>query len=70
RYHSEEDRRAVRVTLGAKGEEAYQLFNRTKSKMGSNMLEDLEEQERDALIGLLEKMTQNLGKRVVRKTAS
>ena len=65
RFHSDEDRRTVRVSLTQYGKETFQLVQKMMTKMGNMILIDLEESEQTKFIQLLEKVTDNLHKHVM-----
>ena len=65
RFHSDEDRRTVRVTLSQYGKETFQLMQKMMTKMGNTILVDLNDQEQTRFIELLEKITKNLHKHVM-----
>lgn len=60
RYNSIADRRIVKVGLTAKGQKAYELFQKQKMLMGQRILNDLSDKDQSILIKLMEKITQNL----------
>ncbi len=60
RFHSNEDRRIIKVTLSRVGKNSFQLLESTLFNMGNTMLGDLTSSEQENLIMLLEKVTQNL----------
>ena len=60
RFHSEEDRRAVMVTLGKQGKGLYDYLKQQLGKMCSRILGDLTDRQQDDFINLLEKATSNL----------
>ena len=65
RFHSEEDRRTVRVKLDKCGDNACNVFNTMKAEMGERMLKMLTEEEKDDFIATLEKITFALSKQQV-----
>lgn len=56
RKRIEEDRRVVLVELTKKGKVAHRLHERFHSEMVRSMMDDLLEEEKDVLIGSLEKL--------------
>ncbi len=60
RFHSDEDRRIIKVTLSQAGKTSFHLLETTLFNMGNTMLNDLTPSEQDNLIILLEKVTLNL----------
>ncbi len=60
RFHSEEDRRIIKVTLSEVGKTSFHLMKSTLFNMGNTMLSDLNKSEQENLITLLEKVTLNL----------
>jgi len=64
RFHSDEDRRTVKVSLTQYGKETFQLVQNMMSKMGNTILTDLNSSEQKHFIELLEKVTLNLDKHV------
>ena len=60
RFHSEEDRRTVMVTLGKHGKELYQYLQQQLAKMCTRILGDLTDKQQDDFVSLLEKATSNL----------
>lgn len=65
RFHSEEDRRTVRVKLDKSGDEACCVFNTMKAEIGERMLKMLNQEEQERLIATLEKITFGLTKQQV-----
>ncbi len=62
RYHSDQDRRIIKVELSKFGKETFELMERTMFRMGDAMLGDLSDKEQNLLVSLLEKVTFNLQK--------
>lgn len=60
RFHSQEDRRIIKVKLSKFGKDSFDLLETSLFNMSNTMLSDLAPQERTSLISLLEKVTQNL----------
>ncbi len=60
RFHSEEDRRTVMVTLGKQGKGLYDYLEQQLAKMCTRILGDLTSNQQDDFIHLLEKATSNL----------
>jgi DNA-binding MarR family transcriptional regulator len=50
RWHSDEDRRVVNVSLAGKGKESYKIFLRQKSLMAEKALAQLNEKEQNNLL--------------------
>ncbi|MEP1093694.1 MAG: MarR family transcriptional regulator [Cyclobacteriaceae bacterium] len=64
RFHSDEDRRIIKVTLSKFGRASFQLLESSLFNMGTMMLGDLKQKEQEELIKLLEKVTINLDQHV------
>lgn len=64
RFHSNEDRRIIKVTLSKFGKTSFQLLESSLFNMSTTMLGDLNQKEQDELIKLLEKVTSNLDQHV------
>ena len=60
RFHSEEDRRIVKVALTKKGIGVFMLFQQKKGEMGQRMLSVLSAEKQLAFIEYLELIAQNL----------
>lgn len=60
RFHSEKDRRIVKVSLTKKGIGVFMLFQQKKSEMGQRMLSVLSAENQLAFIEYLEQIAQNL----------
>ena len=60
RYHSNEDRRVVLVTLSSKGKETYHTFILQKKETAKKVLSHLELKEQKSLIQYLEKIPSEL----------
>ena len=56
RYNSDEDRRVVKVALGAKGMEAYKAFLTRKKSMTKKVLSHFNEKEQNTLINNINKL--------------
>jgi len=56
RYHSNEDRRVVLVTLASKGKESYDAFTEKKRFIAVQVLSQLEDHEQPKFIEMLEKI--------------
>ena len=56
RYHSDEDRRVVLVTLAVKGKEMYETVIIRKSEMANKILKGFDSKEQDSLIDFLERI--------------
>jgi DNA-binding MarR family transcriptional regulator len=64
RFHSNEDRRIIKVGLSSSGKKSFNLLQTSLHNMGKTVLGDLTPTERDQFIGLLGKVTGNLQKHV------
>ena len=64
RFHSQEDRRIVKVALTKKGIGVFQLFQRKKLEMAQRMLEDISPEKQEFLIETLEQVALNLQSRL------
>jgi len=62
RFHSDEDRRIIKVSLSKSGRNSFHLLESGLFKLGNTMLGDLSASEQENLIGLLEKVAANLDK--------
>ena len=60
RFHSQEDRRIVKVALTKKGIGLFQLFQKKKLEMAQRMLENISPDKQEFLIEVLEQVAQNL----------
>lgn len=60
RFHSDEDRRIIKVSLSKSGKNSFHLMETSLYNLGSTMLSDLTAKEQESLIALLEKVTLNL----------
>ena len=60
RYHSDQDRRIIKVELSKFGKETFELMETTLFRMSDAMLGDLSDKEQNQLVKLLEKVTTNL----------
>ena len=56
RYHSNEDRRVVFITLGSSGKDTYKTFMTQKQEIARNVLSNFKVQEQEDLIKYLEKI--------------
>ena len=56
RYHSDEDRRVVKVTLAEKGKEVYQIYSERKKIIAENILSRFTEDEQIQMIELLNRI--------------
>ncbi|MBL4625453.1 MAG: winged helix-turn-helix transcriptional regulator [Flavobacteriales bacterium] len=59
RYHSNEDRRVVLVTLGTKGKEAYETFMTQNQDLADAVLSEFNVSDQDKLIEFLQKNAWN-----------
>ena len=64
RFHSNEDRRIIKVGLSSSGKKSFNLLQTSLHNMGKTVLGDLTSSERDQFIGLLDKVTGNLQKHI------
>ncbi len=62
RQFSPTDRRSISIVLDEMGHKAHKLMTCMKNEMARKIIDDLENQEANDLIGLLEKVTSNLTK--------
>lgn len=60
RFHSEKDRRIIKVSLSKSGKKSFHLMESGLYNLGNTMLSDLSAKEQENLISLLEKVTLNL----------
>lgn len=60
RFHSNEDRRIIKVSLSKAGKASFRLMESGLFNLGNTMLSDLTKEEQENLISLLEKVTINL----------
>ena len=64
RQFSPSDRRSISIVLNELGQQTHKLMDCMKNEMANKIIDDLKEQEANDLIGLLEKVTNNLNKYV------
>ena len=64
REFSPTDRRSIQIALSRHGNQTCDMMTKMKHKMAGRMLDDLTDKEGEALITLLEKVTNNLQKHV------
>lgn len=57
RWHSDEDRRVVRVALGKKGKESYKIFLQQKNKLAEKVLSQLNEKEQTSLMIAIDRLS-------------
>ena len=60
RWHSEEDRRVVRVALGKKGKESYRIFLQQKHKLAEKVLSQLSEKEQTNLMKAIDSLATSI----------
>ena len=64
RFHSEDDRRIVKVSLTKKGIGVFMLFQQKKYEMGQRMLGDLSSEKQESFIETMEEIAKNLQARL------
>ncbi|MBL4670022.1 MAG: MarR family transcriptional regulator [Flavobacteriales bacterium] len=62
RYHSDEDRRVVKVALAKNGEEIYTTFISQKEDFAMKILSDYDDKSQEELISYIEKIPHSLNK--------
>ena len=60
RYHSDEDRRVINVSLGKEGKDTFNIFRSKKEVLAENILKNYDEAEQVKLIELLERMVNTI----------
>jgi DNA-binding MarR family transcriptional regulator len=61
RWHSDDDRRVVNVSLAAKGRESYTIFLRQKRLMAERVLTQLSEKEQHTLLQTIDSLAASIG---------